>query len=60
MDKACVNCKFLSNDKSCPNCGGVQFTTEWFGVVVIIDPEKSVVAHELGIKKQGRYAIKIR
>lgn len=59
-EKACLNCKFITSEKICPNCGGTQFTTEWFGIVAITNPEKSAIAKELGIKKRGRYAIKIR
>jgi DNA-directed RNA polymerase subunit E" len=59
-EKACTNCKLITNEKVCPNCGGNQFTTDWFGVVVILNPERSEIAKELGIQYQGRYAIKVR
>ena len=59
--KACRKCKALV-DKDvgvCPICGSIDFTDEWEGVVIIIDPEKSLVAKMLGIEKPGRYAIKV-
>ena len=59
-EKACTNCKLITNERVCPNCGGNQFTTDWFGIVVILDPASSEIAKELDIKKQGRYAIKVR
>ncbi len=60
--KACIKCKMLvpPDTKVCPNCGGRDFTTDWEGAVVIIDPEKSQVARTLGITKPGIYAIKVR
>lgn len=44
----------------CPNCGGKTFTTEWEGVVIVLDAERSEVARILDVKKPGRYALKIR
>ncbi|MEM0043338.1 MAG: transcription elongation factor subunit Spt4 [Sulfolobales archaeon] len=59
--KACRSCKALvelSVDK-CPVCGSTDFTEEWSGIIIIFDPERSRVASMLGIKKPGRYAIKL-
>jgi len=36
------------------------FSADWVGLVVVIDPERSVVARELGFKKPGIYALKVR
>lgn len=60
--KACLKCKMLvpPNVEACPNCGGRDFSEEWEGVVLIIDPENSLVAKRLNITKPGRYAIKLR
>ncbi len=59
--KACVKCKALvpADAEVCPICGSKEFTFEWSGVIIVIDPEKSAVAKLLGIKTPGRYAIKI-
>ncbi|NPA97797.1 MAG: DNA-directed RNA polymerase, subunit E'' [Crenarchaeota archaeon] len=59
--KACRRCKALVDKEVeiCPICGSNDFTDEWEGVVIIIDPEKSLVAKMLGIEKPGRYAIKV-
>ncbi|MEZ0289724.1 MAG: transcription elongation factor subunit Spt4 [Sulfolobales archaeon] len=59
--KACRNCKALVdiNVERCPVCGSTDFTEEWSGMIIVFDPERSRVAHMLGIKKPGRYAVKL-
>jgi len=60
--KACTKCKMLVDDKTevCPNCGSREFSYEWEGLVIIIEPELSEVARLLEIKKAGLYALKVR
>ena len=60
--KACIKCKLLvpPDTEVCPNCGSRNFTSDWEGAVIILEPEKSKVAKILGIEKPGMYAIKIR
>ncbi|MCD6301436.1 MAG: DNA-directed RNA polymerase, subunit E'' [Staphylothermus sp.] len=59
--KACRKCKALVNKETnvCPVCGSSDFTDEWEGMVIILDPENSEIAKMLGITKPGRYAIKV-
>jgi len=59
--KACVNCKALvrKEEEVCPICGSREFSEEWYGMVIVINPEKSKVAKLLGITKPGRYALKV-
>ncbi|MEM0153059.1 MAG: transcription elongation factor subunit Spt4 [Ignisphaera sp.] len=59
--KACIRCKALLQPdvQKCPVCGSAEFTNEWSGMVIIVDPEKSDVAKLLGIKTPGRYALKV-
>ncbi len=60
MEVACRNCKFINMDSSaCKNCGSTDLTKEWYGYVIIIDPEKSEMAQKLGIKLPGKYALKV-
>lgn len=57
---ACRNCKFINVDSSiCKNCGSTELTKEWYGYVVIIDPNKSEIAKRLGIKIPGKYALRV-
>lgn len=57
---ACRNCNFINVDSSvCKNCGSMELTKEWYGYVVIIDPDKSEIAKRLSIKIPGRYALRV-
>ncbi|MCE4624742.1 MAG: DNA-directed RNA polymerase, subunit E'' [Desulfurococcales archaeon] len=59
--KACRRCGALValDVKVCPFCGSTEFTDSWEGMVIILDPERSEIAKELGIDKPGAFAIKV-
>ena len=59
--KACMKCKALVRveEERCPVCGSTEFSEEWSGMVIIIDPKRSRIAKLLGIEKPGRYALKV-
>ena len=59
-DKACKNCRYISNGPICPNCKSTNLSDDWSGLVVIIDPNASDVAKRMGIKAAGRYAVRVR
>ena len=59
-DKACKNCRFISNGPVCPNCKSPNLSDDWTGLVVIIDPASSEVAKKMGITAAGRYALRVR
>lgn len=59
-DKACKNCRFISNGPVCPNCKSTNLSDDWSGLVVIMDAETSEVARRMGINAPGRYAIRVR
>jgi len=56
---ACRRCRTLTNEKVCPNCGNTEFSNEWSGLIIVLNPAKSQVAKTLGITKPGRYALKV-
>ncbi|MEM1627887.1 MAG: transcription elongation factor subunit Spt4 [Desulfurococcaceae archaeon] len=58
--KACKKCRSLveKNAEVCPTCGSKDFSDEWEGVLIVIDPERSEVAKALEIAKKGRFVIK--
>ena len=56
---ACRKCKMLTSEKSCPNDGSTELSSEWSGLIIIISPERSQVAKTLAITKPGRYALKV-
>lgn len=59
-EKACKNCRFVSNGSICPNCKSSNLSDDWSGLVVIIDPSASEVAKKMGVKVAGRYALRVR
>lgn len=56
---ACRKCRTLTTEKACPNDGSTELSNEWSGLIIIINPERSLVAKTLGITKAGRYALKV-
>jgi DNA-directed RNA polymerase subunit E" len=59
-DKACKNCRFISNGPVCPNCKSTSLSDDWSGLVVIMDPASSEVAKRMAITAPGRYALRVR
>ncbi len=55
--KACRVCNYLTEEKKCPACGSDDLSLKWKGVVLVADSEKSIIAKEMKIGKNGRYAI---
>ena len=58
--KACKKCKLFVEESSCPICKSNQFSTNWQGRLIILDPEHSIIANKINAKKEGEYAIKVR
>ena len=40
-------------------CGSRDFTDEWYGLIIVLDPEKSCIAKRLGITRKGMFAIDV-
>tara|TARA_B100000953_G_scaffold293162_1_gene281205 strand:+ start:220 stop:405 length:186 start_codon:yes stop_codon:yes gene_type:complete len=59
-DFACKECHMILEEKNCPRCPDSEISREWQGFVEILDPEKSSLAKEMGIKTAGRYALRVR
>ena len=57
--KACKQCSFISEEDTCPRCGG-QTSREGQGYLVVIDYEKSDIAKQMGISSNGKYALRVR
>ena len=49
----------LTNGRVCPNCHSTELSSDWSGLVVVADPERSQIARTLTISKPGRYAVKV-
>jgi DNA-directed RNA polymerase subunit E" len=59
-EKVCKKDKIIVTGKVCPICKQQDFTTNWRGLVAVIDPEKSDIAKALGIEIPGEYALKVK
>ncbi|MCD6209417.1 MAG: DNA-directed RNA polymerase, subunit E'' [Methanophagales archaeon] len=61
MERACRDChRIIEEGKSVCKCGSNSISKDWSGYVVIVDAESSEIAKKLGIKREGRYALKVR
>ena len=49
----------LTHDKVCPNDKSNELSSEWSGLIIVLDPKHSNVAQTLGITTPGRYALKV-
>jgi len=57
--KACRNCRRIVVGNVCDACGSSNLSTSYSGLLIVLDVEKSQIAKELGIRKAGRYAVKV-
>lgn len=58
--KACSLCNAVFDDeKSCPKCG-VDLSDKFFGLVILINPEKSELSKIIDKNTEGKYAIRVR
>ncbi|MFL2958744.1 MAG: transcription elongation factor subunit Spt4 [Candidatus Thalassarchaeaceae archaeon] len=63
---ACGECNQILPDPEnkkdpviCPHCPSSPVTTDWQGLVVILNPSRSEVAKRLNITRPGNYALKV-
>jgi len=59
-EKACTDCRMISHGPACPNCKATSLSDDFSGLAIIFNPEKSAIANAIGIKKKGRYALRVR
>lgn len=57
--QACTHCSLLSEKQICPACKNPT-STNWSGLLIVIDPENSDIAKELGITVPGEYALRVK
>ena len=58
--KVCKRCKMFYDGNECPGCKSNQFSTNWQGRINVVSADKSEIGKEMGIEKDGEYAIKCR
>jgi len=59
-EKACRECHLLSTGSTCPKCKTATMSDDYSGLVIIFDPEVSLIAKAMNIKEKGRYASRVR
>jgi DNA-directed RNA polymerase subunit E" len=59
-EKACRKCNLISNGTICPSCKATGLSDDFSGMVIIFEPDNSLIANGMGVKKRGRYAIRVR
>ncbi len=60
VEKACRRCHYVTEENVCPNCKSTDLSEDFSGLVIIFDPENSLIAKTLKIQRKGRYAIRVR
>ena len=58
MLKACPKCKRVDEGKKCKYCD-VPLSSDWKGLVIVINPEGSIIAEKVNNQK-GMFALKVR
>ena len=59
-EKACINCHFITKENVCPKCRSTSLSEDFGGIVIVFEPEDSVIAKAMKITEKGRYALKVR
>jgi DNA-directed RNA polymerase subunit E" len=59
-ERACPNCHFLTKESVCPKCRSTGLSDDHSGLVIVFEPDSSIIAKAMNIKERGRYALKVR
>lgn len=59
-DQVCRECHRIVSGQTCPICGTSNLSSDWSGLVIILDPERSEIAKKIGVNVSDRYALKVR
>lgn len=60
VDHVCRECHRIVTGQTCVVCSSSNLSADWSGMVVIVDPELSEIAHKMELKVADRYALKVR
>jgi len=60
VEQACRRCRLLITANVCPNCKRSELSRDWVGELIVVDRDRSSLAKKIGIKKPGRYALRVR
>ena len=56
---ACKKCKAITVGKICPLCKSTELSSDWSGIILIFDPDNSLIASTLQISAAYKYALKV-
>ena len=59
-EEVCRECHRIVAGQTCPICGSSNLSSDWSGMVVVIDAEHSHIAKKMGIDLPDKYALKVR
>ncbi len=59
-EKACRNCRSLTQSNVCIDCKMANTTDDWTGLAIILEPKKSEIAKRMDVDQAGRYALRVR
>jgi len=60
MPRACRQCKIITNENVCPICKGTEFSDDYSGLLIVLEPKNSILAEKLNASEPGKYALKLR
>lgn len=58
--RVCRECKIFVQGDVCPICKKDSFSESWQGRIHFVNAEESYIAKQMGVTKNGEYAIKVR
>ncbi|MGP8319451.1 MAG: transcription elongation factor subunit Spt4 [Methanosarcinaceae archaeon] len=59
-EQVCRECHRIVVGQTCPVCGSSNMSSDWSGMVIIIDTERSVIAKKMSVDMPDKYALKVR
>jgi DNA-directed RNA polymerase subunit E" len=59
-EQVCRECHRVVTGQTCPICSSSNLSSDWSGMVIIIDSGRSEIAKKLDVKLPDRYALKVR
>ncbi|MDH7563305.1 MAG: transcription elongation factor subunit Spt4 [Candidatus Bathyarchaeota archaeon] len=59
-ERACPTCHVITRGNVCPKCKSSSLSDDFAGLLIMLDPEDSIIAKATNIKEKGRYALKVR
>lgn len=59
-EQVCRECHRIVAGQTCPICGSSNLSSDWSGMVIVIDAEHSEIARKMSIDLPDKYALKVR